>query len=196
MRMKYTAIFHTRFRERPYFTIRDARLFLSQKGISSGYLRVMIHSWLQKGKLHRLGKGVYTFHDELDLAGFVFQPFYYGLHFALTHHGIWDQATNPVVVTTKLVRPGIRVVLGQNVLVRRIAKKLFFGFALTRIGDYWLPVSDVEKTFLDMIYFRQKMTPEVRAAFQSRFDKKRLQTHLRKFPRWVQNRVPKILAST
>lgn len=192
--MNYSVDFEEHFRSRPFFSMRDARLFLKSKGISPAYLKVFMHRQVKKGKLKRLGKGLYSFKEDLELVGFAFRPFYYGLQFALSHHSLWDQASNMVVVTPQKVRTGIRVIWGQNVVVRRISPRLFFGFELVNENEYWIPVSTIEKTFIDMVYFRQKMDAQLIESFRSRIRKPILESYLKKIPVGVQKRVKKALA--
>ena len=186
--MKYSSDFAEHFGKRDVFSIRDARIFLRQKKISANYLRLLIHHLLKKGKIKRLARGFYTFKDDLMLAGFAFSPFYYGLHEALSIHGLWGQASNPVVITAKKVRSGMRAVMGSNIIVRRISPGMFFGYET--IGHYGLhiPVSGIEKTFIDFIYFRQKIPAEAIPALAKKIDKKRLEKYLKKSPAWARKR--------
>ena len=62
----------------------EIRTVLKLKGISDGYLKRMINYLLGKGELKRITSGIYTLHDDIMVAGFAFQPFYYGLESALT----------------------------------------------------------------------------------------------------------------
>ena len=68
-----------------------------------------------------MAKGVYTFHNDITVVGFAFKPFYYGLENALTILKLWDQNTNPVVITWKNVRAGERKFGDGNYLVQRLA---------------------------------------------------------------------------
>lgn len=188
-RMKYSSDFAEHFGKRDVFSIRDARIFLRQKKISSAYLKLLMHNLLKKGKIKRLAKGFYTFKDDLMLAGFAFSPFYYGLHEALSIHKLWGQATNPSIITTRKVRSGIRAVMGNNIIVRRISSKMFFGYGTIEHYGLHLPVSDIEKTFVDFIYFRQKIPAEAIPAFAKRIDKSRVEKYLKKSPKWVRKRV-------
>ena len=94
---------------------------------NSNYAKLLLHNLLKKEKIKKIGKGVYTKHNEISLAVFSFKPAYLGLQSALSHHGIWEQQTIPVIITTKKVRRGIRKLMDGNVLLRNINKKYFFG---------------------------------------------------------------------
>jgi hypothetical protein len=54
---------------------------------------------LRSGRIYKITRGSYTFYDEVQYAGFAFQPFYYGLEDALSLLGLWKQETNPVIIT-------------------------------------------------------------------------------------------------
>ena len=191
--MKYLAEFIQRFESRPFFSIRDARIFLKKKRISAAYLHFLLHYLAKRGKIHRLGKGAYTFREDIMVAGFAFQPFYYGLHQALSLHGCWNQATNPVIITPKRVRPGIRSVMGANIVVRRVRPGMFFGFERIQEGNQWLPVSTPEKTLIDFAYFRQKIPEEAKRALLRKINLKQLNACLKKSPSWVKKRVANAL---
>lgn len=193
--MKYIADFARHFGGREVFSIRDARIFLKQKKISKQYLHFLIHYLQKKGKLRKIAKGFYSFKDDLMVCGFAFSPFYYGLHQALSFHKLWDQAANPVIVSLKKVRPGLRAIMGANVVVRRVDSKMFFGFERVKHYDFWLPVSTPEKTLIDFVYFRQKIPAGVAGKLLKQSDKKLLAAYLGKSPKRVQKRVKKIAAN-
>src|SRR3989344_8422992 len=97
------------------------------KSKKSSYAKLLVYNLLKKGKIKKIGNGVYTQHNELSLAVFSFKPAYLGLQTALSHYGLWEQETIPVIITTKKVRRGIRNLMGGNVLLRNIDKEHFFG---------------------------------------------------------------------
>ena len=148
----------------------------------SNYAKLLVFHLLKKGDIHRVGKGVYTKHNESSLAVFAFRPAYLGLQSALSFHGLWEQETIPIILTTKKVRRGMRTVLGTNVLVRSIDKKYFFGFSFVKEGNFYLPYSDIEKTFIDLFVFHQKIDASVLRELQQRIDRKKLQKYLMRYP--------------
>ena len=152
------------------------------KSKKSNYAKLLIHNFLKKGKIKRIGKGVYTKYNEVSLAVFSFKPAYLGLQSALSYYGMWEQETIPVIITTKKVRRGIRILMGRNVLLRNINKKYFFGWEYIKEGNFYLPYSDLEKTFIDMIVFNQKMDGEVLKKIKKMINKKRLYGYLKKYP--------------
>ncbi|EQD66731.1 transcriptional regulator, partial [mine drainage metagenome] len=80
-----------------------------------------------------------------------FLPFYYGLEDALSLRGFWEQETNPVIITPRKVRNGVRQFDSRNYVVRRIDRKMFFGYTFVNYEEFYIPVSDTEKTLIDLI---------------------------------------------
>jgi len=147
---------------------------------------------LKKGKIKKVGKGVYTKHDEVSLAVFSFKPAYLGLQSALSHYGLWEQETIPVIITTKRVRRGVRSLIDRNVLVRNISKRYFFGWDYIREGNFYLPYSDLEKTFIDMVVFNQRIDKDVLKEIKKRIDSKKLSSYLNRYPLNIRKRVEKL----
>lgn len=157
------------------------------------YAKLLVHNLLKKGKIKKIGKGVYTIHNELSLAIFASQPAYLGLQSALSQYGMWEQETIPVIVTTKKIRRGIRKVMGGNVLVRNISQKYFFGSHFVQEGNFYLPYSDVEKTCIDMIVFNQKMSEETLKKIKNKINRQKLLRYLKRYPSNIRKRVIKLL---
>ncbi|MBU1204120.1 MAG: hypothetical protein KKG60_03585 [Nanoarchaeota archaeon] len=157
------------------------------------YSKLLISNLMRKGKIKKIGKGVYTKHPESSLAVFGFKPAYLGLQSALSFHGLWEQETIPVILTTKKVRRGIREVMGSNILVRNIDRKYFFGFGLFKEGEFYLPYSDLEKTFIDMVVFNQPLDDDVLKEIQKKLDIKKLKNYLKKYNLVLRKKVEKTL---
>jgi predicted transcriptional regulator of viral defense system len=191
--MKYLKDFIEHFKDRQSFTIREARAFLKARGISKEYLHFLIQYCIKAKGLKKISRGNYTFKEDLIVAGFAFKPFYYGLHYALSLHGFWGQASNPVIITPKKVRSGVRSVMESNIIVRRIIPEMFFGFELKEINEFWVPVSSIEKTLIDFVYFRQKIPQEARKNLLKKTDSKALKELLKKCPKWVKKRTEKTM---
>jgi predicted transcriptional regulator of viral defense system len=181
--MTYTKKVIEHFRNLPAFTISDLQVFL--KGIKLQYLRLLIHNLMTRHGLNRIARGVYTFKNEIQIVGFGFKPFYYGLQDALSLRGLWEQETNAVVITPRKVRSGMRQFIGGNYLVRRINRKMFFGFEMIKYSDFWIPVSDNEKTLIDLIYFKEPVPKEL----LQHINKKKLREYLKRCP----NRIAKMV---
>lgn len=160
---------------------------------NSSYAKLLVHNLLKKGKIKKIGKGVYTKHDEVSLAVFSFKPAYLGLQSALSYHKIWEQETIPIIITTKRIRRGVRSLMGRNVILRNMAKKYFFGFDYIIEGNFYLPYSDVEKTFIDMVVFNQKIDEKALKNIQKKINKSRLKTYLKKYPIKIRQRVIKLV---
>ncbi len=185
--MTYSDQLAEHFSAQPSFSVGDAKRLFA--GISEGYLDVFLHNLAMKNRIHRISRGIYTFHDDPQVVGFAFRPFYYGLQDAMSLHNIWGQETNPVVITPRKVVSGLRQFEGANYVVRRVNRKMFFGYELMRYGEMWIPVSDVEKTFMDMVYFEQNISRDALMAFKQKIDGKKLFSYLEKCDEWMVKRV-------
>lgn len=150
----------------------------SKKG---NYAKLLVSNLLKKGKIKKVGKGMYTQYSESSLAVFAFTPSYLGLQSSLSFHGLWEQETIPVILTTKKARIGIRKIMDSNVLIRKIDRKFFFGFEYVKEGNFYLPYSNIEKTFIDMIIFNQKIDKETLHQLRKRINKKKLFEYLRRY---------------
>ncbi len=157
------------------------------------YAKQLIKNLILKNKLKRITKGYYTKYEDTSLMVFCFKPSYMGLQDALSIHDLWEQETNTVVITARKVRQGIRKVFGNNVVIRRIDPKYVFGFDYIKQGDIYYPVSDVEKTFIDMIYFRENMDKDLLKEFKKRIDKEKLKKYLKKYPKNIKDKVLKYI---
>ncbi|MGC8676286.1 MAG: type IV toxin-antitoxin system AbiEi family antitoxin domain-containing protein [Candidatus Micrarchaeia archaeon] len=190
--MKYINEIRRRFNDPrvPVFRSSELRLL----GINTAYQKLLLHNMLKKGEIKRVAKGAYTFHDTADVVCFAFMPAYYGLEDALSIRHISDQATNPIVVTVRNVRQGERTFDGKKYLVYRIDKRLFFGYGLVQRGGMWLPVSDVEKTLIDMVYFKIGIRDELWHSILKIIDKGRLYEYLARCNDKTRKRVEEELA--
>ncbi len=187
--MKYLQKFREYFSERTIFTIRDVKFFLSDLGVSKGYQYLLISNLLKKGEIKKLKRGVYTFGNDPMLANFAFSPSYHGLQDALSLLDLWDQETNTIVVTPLKVRIGFREMFGSKVFVRRIDRRMFFGFDTIKYFDYWIPVSDVEKTFIDFVYFKEPLSKAVLTEMKKRINKRKLNDYLKRCTKHLKKQV-------
>lgn len=161
---------------------------------SKNYACVVMNHLLKRGEVRRITRGYYTVHDDPSLLVYCLRPAYLGLQDAMSLHNLWEQETSPIIITSRRVRSGVRKVMGHNVLVRRISRKYFFGYEHHRHGDFYLPVSDVEKTLLDMIYFGE-LGKSVVGKFKPRIDRKKLDEYLEKYPSKFREKVSNLLFS-
>jgi len=144
------------------------------------YAYVTMNHLLKRGEVRRITRGYYTIHDDPSLLVYCLKPAYIGLQDAMSFHNLWEQETSPIIITSRRVRRGIRKVMGHNVLVRKISDEHFFGYEHHRQDNFSLPVSDVEKTFVDMVYFGE-MRKSMAKNFKMRIDHKKLEKYLRKY---------------
>ena len=193
--MKYLNLFREQFKSRTTFTIKDVKKVLSQKKISSSYIHVLLNHLTKKGEIKKIAKGIYTVREELEVVGFAFSPFYYGLQEALSLRKLWEQEVNPVIISTRKVRNGIRKFLGNNYLIKRIDRRMFFGFEMIKYYDIWIPVSDIEKTLIDFIYFRQNLPKEVIVEMKNSIRIVVFDAYLKRVPKWVRKRVMKLMGN-
>ncbi|MDP2947431.1 MAG: hypothetical protein Q8N88_04915 [Nanoarchaeota archaeon] len=155
------------------------------------YQKQLIRNLKLHGKIRRLAKGYYTIHENPELNVFCFQPAYLGLQDAFSVNNLWEQETIPIIITSKKIRIGIRRTELGNILIRRINRKYIFGYEYKKIGDFYFPYSDVEKTFIDMLYFRQKIDSKVIKETKKLINKKKFSDYLKKYPSRFQKRVLK-----
>jgi len=193
--MTNTSELRKRFSNEPAFSSRDIKTFFAKRGLSQEYQNLMTHNLVASGKLFRIGKGIYTFREEMQAVGFAYSPFYYGLQDALSLRNLWEQETTPVVITPRKVRTGVRTFLGNNYTVRKIARRMFFGFELVKYGGFWVPVSDVEKTLIDLVYFRQPLSDELVREMKKSIRKSTMDDYLKRAPAGLARRVRTKLAS-
>ena len=158
----------------------------------NNYAKLLIHNLIKKGRIKKIGKGVYTKYNDLSLAVFSFKHAYIGLQSALSCYGVWEQETIPIIITTKRVRRGVRSLMGGNIFLRNIDKKYFFGLEYKEEGNFYLPYSDLEKTFIDMVVFNQKIDKEVLKKIKNKINKSKLLNYLKRYPLKIRERVMKL----
>ena len=144
------------------------------------YAYVVVNHLIKRGEMRKITKGYYTVYDEPSLLVYCLRPAYLGLQDAMSFHDLWEQETSPIVITARKVRTGVREVLGQNVWVRRISPKYLFGYDYIRSGEFLLPVSDIEKTLIDMVYFGE-IRRETADMFIEKVDREKLKRYLKRY---------------
>jgi len=180
------------FSSRPFFRTRDV---IAATGAKRGYISHLLSNLVKKGDLDRIGRGTYTFLKDSSASGFAFSPFYYGLQDALSIRGVWDQGTNPIIITPRKVRQGTRQVMGTNVIVRRISPRIFFGFEIVKYHGTAVPVSDLEKTLIDFAHFKEPIHPDVLLEMKKRLRKDMLKDYLGKVNWKTRKTVERLLNS-
>ena len=179
-RIKHQDKIESLFEKSPVVSFKSIERIIGTKK-NSNYAKLLVSSLIRKKRIINLTKGFYTKHAELGLAVFCFKPAYLGLQSALSHHNVWDQETIPVVLTSNKVRVGLRNIGVNNILIKHIDKKYFFGWNYVKEGEFYLPYSDLEKTFIDMVIFRQKMSNELIENIRTKLDTHKLHNYLRQY---------------
>jgi predicted transcriptional regulator of viral defense system len=190
-KVKYIQDIREFFKKSPVVDIGSLKRFMVKE--NKDYIYLIINNLLKKKEINQITKGFYSIHEDPSLIVSCFKPAYLGLQNAMSFHNLWEQETNPVVITTRHLRKGIRKVFDRNILIRRIDKKYMFGFEFYLDGDFYFPYSDVEKTFIDMVYFKQHMDKEVIDNFLEKINKKKLNIYLKKYPVRFRNMVFKLI---
>jgi predicted transcriptional regulator of viral defense system len=131
----------------PVFRARDVEVIAGDRR----YAHLLLHNMARRGEIVRLTRGFYSLEGDPVLSVFCFRPAYIGLQEALSMRNLWEQETNVVIVTAASARAGVREVAGSNVVVRPIPVTQFFGYEFLPYGEYRVPVSDPEKTLIDLV---------------------------------------------
>ncbi len=176
------------FSSTPVFTARDVKI-----AVGGGYSRLLLHNLTRSGEIKRLVRGYYTVLDDPIVSVFCFRPAYLGLYTALSMHNLWEQETNINIITSRNVRVGTRIILGTNVNVYRSDNERMFGFDMLEYGDIYLPVSDVEKTLLDLLYFGMELDRATLKTARLHVDKKKLLSYSSHFDSSIWDKAKKLL---
>ncbi len=180
--MKYKKKFLEFFKDFPLFTFNDAKLFLLKSGASYAYARKFISLMVKNGSVYRLNKGNYTLYKDINVTGYIFKPFYYGLGTALNYHNLWEQQSNQTIITTNNVRRGVRTFFGLNIVIERIPAALFFGFFKVNYDKFHFYISDIEKTIIDMAYYNFVVEDYVYENIFSRINRQKMKKYLARVP--------------
>jgi len=190
--MKYIQLIRERYKDKLCFSKRDLSILLKNKEISDQYLQKLISNLLKKEEIIRITRGKYTFSKDIVVSGFSYFPFYYGLQEALSFRNLWEQETNPVIITINKVRSGIKSSFNNgNIVLHRINRKYFFGFDFINYYGIQIPVSDIEKTLIDFIYYKEEssLSKEVIGDINRKINKKKLKEYLQKYPFYFKKKV-------
>lgn len=193
---KYVSEVLNFFKKTPVVSSKDIRLIVNKKKTKKSYLYLFIHNLIKSGKIKRITKGFYTIHDDPTFAVFCFKPAYIGLQDSLSIHKLWEQESNVVIITGKKVRNGIRDILDSNVLLRRMKTKYIFGYDLIEYDKFYIPVSDIEKTLIDFVYFKESLDKGVVKEIKKKINLGKIKKYLRFYPKRIRKLVLKLLEST
>lgn len=153
--------------------------FRSVQGtVGRGYAKVFLHNLRKQGKIIELMRGWYSFRKSPYLIVIPLGEAYIGLGTAAFLHNAWDQVPNIDVLTPRApvrIRAGERVIGGRKVLIRRIDKKMYFGYESTYIeGAGRIRVSDPEKTLIDLLYCNYPFCDEIIPRLLEKISKEKL----------------------
>ncbi|MFH1365369.1 MAG: hypothetical protein ABIH28_02185 [archaeon] len=190
-KQKYQKQIEELLKKSPVVSYNSIERVVNNKKKVSQYSKQLVRNLILNGKLKKLAKGFYTIHDDPSLVVFCLNPSYLGLQDSLSQNSLWEQETIPVVITSRKVRQGLRKINGSNVLIRTIKKEYVFGIDYKKSGSFYLPYSDVEKTLIDMVYFKQKMSKEVLSSIKKKINKIKLFLYLKKYPKKMRLRIIK-----
>ncbi len=177
------------FKKTPVVSSADIKVCTGKKG----YSYLLISNLIKRGEIKRIKKGFYTVHEDPAVSVFCFRPSYIGMQEALSIHDLWEQETNVVILTTQKTKHSKIEVFENNVILHRIKPKYMFGFDVVKYGNFYLPVSDLEKTFIDLIYFNEIPDKEILRALKKRMDKKKLENYLQKYPEKMKKKILRTL---
>ena len=186
---KYIAEIENFIKKSPVVNAKSIIRIINSKKRTKQYQKLLLKRLVDSGKIKRITKGYYTIHDNVLLTVFCFTPAYLGLQEALSFHNLWEQETIPVIITPKKVRQGIRRVFNTNVMIRRIDRRYFLGIEYKKEGNFYFPYSDLEKTFIDMVYFNQLINKETISNIKRLYDRKKLLRYLKMYPKRFKDRV-------
>ena len=190
---KYLKDIEELFKKSFIVNISSIKRIINKKNISRGYEKQLIRNLLLKNKIKKITKGYYTIYNDPSLSVFCFKSAYLGLQDALSFHNLWEQETIPIIITTKKIRQGIRRVMEMNILIRRIDKKYFFGFNYFPENKFYFPYSDIEKTFIDLVYFKENLSKEIIMNIIKEIDITKFNKYLRKYPKNFQKTMLNLL---
>jgi predicted transcriptional regulator of viral defense system len=169
----------------PVFSSKDIERIAKDKN----YAHLILSKLTKKEEIFRLTKGFYSAFNDPTFSVFCFKPSYLGLYEALSLRNLWEQEVNTTIITIKKVRNGIRKILETNVIIKRIKPKYFFGFDYIKYDNFYIPVSDLEKTLIDLIYFKEPLTGQVLKNLKNKIDKKKMLKYLKAYPKNFQKLV-------
>jgi len=169
----------------PVFRSRDIEKIIGNKE----YSQLTLHLLNRRGLIYRLQKDCYSRYSDPTLTVCCFKPAYIGLQEALSLHGLWEQETITIITTVRKVRVGIRNILGNNVLIKRIHPQYYFGIELLEYDGTYIPISNIEKTIIDMIYFNQPIDKEIYRQAKRKIDKEKLMKYINKYPPNIRKKI-------
>lgn len=189
---KYVSSILELFKKTPVVSSRDIMMMV-RKSKKNSYGHLLVHNLIKSRRIKKIVKGFYTVHEDPIVSVYCFKPSYIGLQDALSLHNLWEQESNVVIITSRKIRTGIRRILESNVILHNIKPKYMFGFQLMKYGDFFVPVSDMEKTLIDFVYFGERLDSETVKSVKRNIDIRKMDKYLKQYPKRIKDKVLKIL---
>lgn len=194
--MKYVNDFLKNFSSAkfPAFSANDAYLFLTKYNVSEGYARRFLNNLVRSGKIYKIKRNYYTCHDSPYTVGFAYAPFYYGLGTALNIHNLSEQQSQPTVISATKSMPQVQLFRNSKIFIHRISARMVFGVISVAFEGFEIPVSDIEKTLIDLVYFRYGVDDYVYENLAAGIDREKLNEYLDMCPGRTRKSVKRIMA--
>ncbi len=182
----------------PVFTTDDAFNFLSgSRKVSRKTVQVTLSRMVAGGKLYHLSKGKFSFSKSAEIAGFSYSPFYYGGAAALMIRDLIDDQVKMEVMTTKVVRKrNAKILGGTAIIMHHLPRDYYFGFNDVKYLGRTIPVSDPEKTFIDLLYFRIRLSGQDYYPLINAMDGRRLASYLKRYKKRFADRAKRFYSLT
>ena len=90
------------------------------------------------------------------------------------------------------MRTGVRQFESRNYIVRHIKRDMFFGYSLLLYDQFYIPVSDIEKTLIDLVYFGIRVPDETLVTIIRRLNRDTFNTYLAEIPENLSKRIRKV----
>jgi len=147
------------------------------------YAKQLIYRLKKKGLIVELVKGVYSPKKSPYMIVKAIPLSYVGLGSAAFLHGALSQVPVLTILTplaSKIVRPGLRIIAGQKVIVRKVSQEMYFGYDYIYVEEIneLVRVSDPEKTLIDAVYFSYPLLSEMLPGLLEIVDRNKLYGYL------------------
>ena len=125
-----------------------------------------LSEWQKKGYVKKICKGFYIFSDTkineqtlFAIANHIYEPSYISLEMALSIYGLIPEAVYVITSVTSKKTRVLNSTVG-NFMYKHVKPQLLFGYQIKEYNGYSYKIADVEKAFLDYLYFNSKIKDE------------------------------------
>jgi predicted transcriptional regulator of viral defense system len=169
-----------KFSDYPAFTYNDVKLYIYDSCKKVNIPRLLSHL-KSTGRIHSIIKGAYSFSEDVMVSGFAFEPFYYGMLSALTIREWWTQEAAPEIITLRKIKKSrIKVFNGLSfVTLHHSRPNYFFGYDILKYGGISIPVSDPEKTLIDLFFYKVRLPIQSYGLLLKKIDEKKVRRYLK-----------------